>query len=64
VALLLAQTHKLIKKLILHGIVCRGGIAKGQLIHNHISIFGQAFIDAHNLESKLAIFPRVIIADD
>ncbi len=64
VAFLLAKTHELIKRLVLHEIVCRGGIAKGQLIHDHIFMFGQAFIDAYNLESKLAIFPRVIIVNE
>lgn len=63
VALLLAKTHLLIKTLILNDIVCRGGIARGHLIHDHIFMFGKALIDAYNLESNLAIFPRVIISD-
>jgi hypothetical protein len=63
VAFLLWKTNELLRKLILKGIVCRGGIAKGKLIHNDIYMFGPAFLEAYILESKIAIFPRVIIAD-
>jgi len=63
VALLLNKTKELIRKLILKEIVCSGGIAKGKLIHNNIFLFGPSFNEAYKLESKLAIFPRVIIAD-
>jgi len=63
VALLLNKTKELIRKLILKEIVCRGGIAKSKLIHNDIFLYGPAFNEAYKLESKLAIFPRVIIAD-
>jgi hypothetical protein len=63
VAFLLAKTQELIKKLILKGIVCRGGIAKGKLVHNDTFLFGPAFNEAYKLESKVAIFPRVIIDD-
>lgn len=61
VAYLLSKTQLLLKKLIMIDIVCRGGIAKGNLIHNHTLIFGQALIDAHEAESKIALYPRVIL---
>jgi hypothetical protein len=62
VAYLLSKTQQLLKKLITIDIVCRGGIAKGNLIHNHTSlIFGQSLIDAHEAESKIALYPRVIL---
>lgn len=63
VAFLLAKTHQLIKRLILKDIICRGGIAKGKLIHDEFFLIGPAFINAYELESKIAIFPRVIISD-
>ena len=63
VALLLNKTQELIRNLILKGFVCRGGIAKGELIHNNTFLFGPAFNESYKLESGLAIFPRVIIAD-
>ena len=64
VAFLLWKTNELLQKLIVKGIVCRGGIAKGKLIHNDVFVFGPAFLEAYRLESKIAIFPRVIIADE
>lgn len=46
------------------GILIRGAITIGNLIHEDKGIImGQGFIDAYNLESKLACFPRIIISD-
>ena len=46
------------------GMMLRGGIALGQLIHEEGgALFGPAMNDAYELESKNAIFPRVIISD-
>lgn len=47
--------------LVKRGILCRGGIARGKLIHTNQLIFGPAMIDAHALESKAANYPRVIL---
>lgn len=46
------------------GILFRGAITLGNIIHQDNGIIlGQGFIDAYNLESKLASFPRIIISD-
>jgi hypothetical protein len=46
------------------GILFRGAITIGNIIHQDNGIIlGQGFIDAYNLESKLAIFPRIVVAD-
>lgn len=46
------------------GILIRGGITYGKLIHNSTGImFGQAMIDAYMLESKNAKFPRILLSD-
>ncbi len=50
--------------LIKFGILLRGGITFGNLIHTNQGILmGQAFIDAYELESKYAKFPRIILSD-
>lgn len=46
------------------GMMLRGGIALGQLIHEEGgALFGPAMNEAYELESKNAIYPRVIISD-
>lgn len=42
------------------GFLCRGGIAKGLLYHENKIAFGQAMLDAYDLEHDEAIYPRVI----
>lgn len=44
-----------------HGILLRGGITIGDIIHNEKRIVGPAMIDAYTLESKCAFSPRIII---
>jgi len=46
------------------GILFRGAITIGNIIHKDNGIIlGQGFIDAYNLESKLATFPRIVVSD-
>lgn len=61
---LLLQTVYALKRLFFWHlkIMMRGGIAKGQLIHEQGGVlFGPAMNAAYDLESKLAIYPRVLI---
>lgn len=51
-------------ELFLNGIWCRGGITTGQIYHKGSVAFGQALIDAYNLESQLAVYPRILITWD
>jgi hypothetical protein len=46
------------------GILTRGGIAVGKMYHKNGTAFGPAFIEAHELESKLAIYPRILATTD
>jgi hypothetical protein len=48
-------------ELFLNGIWCRGGITTGPMYHKGSVAFGQALIDAYDLESKLAVCPRILI---
>jgi len=50
--------------LIEQGILFRGGLTIGNIIHNEFgTVFGQGLIDAYLLESNLAKFPRIIMSD-
>lgn len=51
----------LIIKLIFRQIIIRGGIAFGPLIHNEKTVFGPGLNTAYEMESKAALFPRVIL---
>lgn len=42
-------------------ILCRGGIARGELYVDGEIIAGSGLVSAYELESKTAIFPRVVI---
>jgi len=43
------------------GIFVRGGISKGNLLHDDRMAIGKGLINAYEIESKHAIYPRVII---
>lgn len=46
------------------GILFRGGLTIGKIIHNeHGTVFGQGLIDAYKLESSFAKYPRIILSD-
>jgi len=43
------------------GILTRGGVTKGQLFHNSNLLFGPALVKAHDIESQISIFPRIVV---
>jgi len=46
------------------GILFRGGLTLGNIIHNENgTVFGQGLIDAYKLESNNAKYPRIILSD-
>ena len=47
--------------LLCKGIFVRGGISKGKMIHKDQITIGNGLINAYEIESKCAIYPRVII---
>lgn len=57
---ILALQH-LIFELAAEKILCRGGIAIGELYHKGNTILGPALVEAYKLESKIANYPRVIV---
>lgn len=46
------------------GYLTRGGVSIGKLIHTSKYIFGPALVDAYEIESKKAIFPRIIVSEE
>jgi hypothetical protein len=51
-------------KLFEYGVLIRGGLTFGNIIHTNNKCFGTGLINAYILESKLAIYPRVLIDDE
>lgn len=45
-----------------HGLLTRGCMTIGDIYHNKNTWFGPGLIDAHNYESNIAIYPRVILS--
>lgn len=62
--MVLALSQYLSAKLLRDGILVRGGIAKGWCHHEENNVFGEGLIKAYDLESKIACYPRILIADD
>jgi len=57
----LLEIKHLIMSLLYHGILVRGAVAHGKLIHEGNKVFGPALVEAYDLESKAAQYPRVIL---
>lgn len=47
-----------------YGILFRGGITYGKVVHTDKMLFGPAMNKAYSLESKTAVYPRIIIDND
>ena len=45
------------------GVLIRGGISEGKIVHTDKVLFGPAMNEAYRLESEVAIYPRVIVAE-
>lgn len=45
-----------------HNILSRGSITYGDLFIDDLMVFGSALIQAYELESKVAVFPRVVLS--
>lgn len=44
------------------GFLIRGGITIGNLYHQDGVVYGEALVEAHKIESKIAKYPRIIIS--
>jgi hypothetical protein len=45
------------------GVLVRGGFSFGQLYHESGVVFGEAMVDAHRMEDKDAVYPRILVSD-
>lgn len=61
---LLTQVGFLMQTITACGFVARGGIAIGKLYHKDGVVFGPALIDAYNIESNIAIYPRILMTEE
>ncbi|PHR48392.1 hypothetical protein [Cycloclasticus sp.] len=57
----LLEIKWLIMRLIARKILCRGAVSLGKFIHTDNYLFGPALVEAYTLESKAAMYPRVIL---
>lgn len=57
----LLEIKWLIMRLINFGMLCRGAVSFGKFIHTDEYLFGPALVEAYTLESKAAMYPRVIL---
>ncbi len=60
----LLEIKHLIMALIWRGILVRGSVVRGKLIHEPEKVFGPALVEAYVLESKAALYPRIILDRD
>ena len=58
---LLFSLEQLTIDLLFEGYFIRGAVVKGKLYHDNKMVFGEALVDAINLEHEVVRFPRVMI---
>lgn len=46
------------------GIFLRGATTIGKIFHDDLILYGKSLIEAYELESKIAIYPRIILSAD
>ena len=46
------------------GVLVRGGVSIGDLYHKNKTVFGPALLEAYELESQLAIYPRILATSE
>lgn len=61
---LLSRVCRLYVLWLQRGFLCRGAILVGPLVHIDNVIFGPALVDAHDIEKRAAIYPRVVVRED
>jgi hypothetical protein len=59
----LAAVQALGSRFLAEGILTRGAVVKGKAYHNGRVLFGPGIIEAHQLESDVAKYPRILVAE-
>jgi len=57
----LLELKWMLMRLVYKGILCRGAVTYGKLYHDEKMLFGPALVDAYTFESKVALYPRIIL---
>jgi hypothetical protein len=63
IEVLVMQMQMYCIRLMVAGLYTRGAITRGHLYHDDGVIIGPALVEAYTLESTLAKYPRIIVAD-
>lgn len=50
--------------LLYSGILTRGGISIGQVVHESDIIYGEAMLRAYRIESSAAVYPRIVVDEE
>ena len=61
---LLLQAAELAFTLLSGGVLSRGGIAVGALVHDERKVLGPAFIEAIRIEREVAVYPRIALTEE
>jgi len=46
------------------GLLLRGGLAIGRLHHSNRIVFGEALVEAYEIETKTSLFPRIVLSNN
>lgn len=49
-------------ELVHNGVIIRGAVAFGDIVHQDQRVFGPAMVEAYELESNQAIYPRILVS--
>lgn len=63
-SILYAVAYMQLNCILNHGILFRGGISNKTMYSNNTFSIGRGLIEAHEIESKIARCPRVVLSDD
>jgi hypothetical protein len=59
----LSELRSVQLNLVFRGMLCRGAVVEGKVVHTDKLLFGPAMVAAYELESKAALYPRIILSD-
>jgi len=62
--LLFYSICRLTAALLLRGYFIRGAVVRGKLWHDNTTVFGPALVQAYDIETKVARYPRIVVTRD